>query len=233
MNLLMNRTSILLALTFVAVSVSAVDRREGGYAGTTNQGHDEVVYNFLKHFNYDQYYYAYKHQWTWNNNNRVDAMDIAVFGGHGNQWLIAGLDGSVDLTTAGSDPVAKNYGDWNAEFVAFESCDVVPSPLEVTDWYTNWRKPGGIFSKGLHQAVGFRTVSWQSTDQKITDYFGAKVVSGAPIWQSWFDAINAKGCCGERGAAVMHPSAEFDTHAVFVADPVDYSGSNFKIWYQY
>lgn len=229
MKLFTKSISIAFFSTLLTATASAVDHREGGYAGTTNEGHDQVVYNFLKHFNYDQYYYSYKHQWTHNNNNRVDAMDIAVFGGHGNQWLIAGIDGSVDLSTAGNT-AAKGYGSLNAEFVAFESCYVVPSPLEVADWYTKWRQPGGIFN-GLHQALGFRTVSWQSTDQKVTDYFGSRVASGAPIWQSWFDAINAKGCCGERGAAVMHPSTENDTYAVFAPDPTNYD--SFKIWYQY
>lgn len=136
----------------------AVDREEGGYAGTTNEGHDTVVYNFLKHFNYQQYYYAYKHQWTWNNDNRVDAMDFAIFAGHGNKWLIAGIDGNIDLKTAGNTS-DQGYGDLDAEFIAFESCYVVPSPIQESNWYSHWISESDDVFDGLHQALGFHTVS--------------------------------------------------------------------------
>ncbi len=208
-----------------------VDREEGGYAGTTDEGHDTVVYNFLKHFNYQQYYYSYKHQWTWNNDNRVDAMDFAIFAGHGNKWLIAGLDGSVDLKTAGSGS-DKGYGDLDAEFVAFESCYVVPSPIEESNWYSHWTNSNNGVFDGLHQALGFHTVSWQSTDQKVTDYFGSKIANGYGVWESWFDAINAKGRNDEHGSAVMHPSTDGDTYAVYAADPHE-NHTSLRIWYQY
>lgn len=228
------RQAVLLGLTMVAVSSSptlAVDYEEGGYAGTKNEGHDAVVYNFLKHFNYQQYYYSYKHQWTWNNDNRVDAMDFAIFGGHGDKWLIAGLDGSVSLTSAGSSS-DRGYGNLDAEFVAFESCYVIPSPIEVIDWYSNWTSESDDVFDGLHQAVGFHTVSWQSTDQKVTDYFGARVASNYAVWESWFDAINAKGTSDEHGSAVMHPTADGDRYGSFVADPGE-NHTNLRIWYQY
>ncbi|MDZ7924434.1 MAG: DUF6345 domain-containing protein [Marinagarivorans sp.] len=218
----------LVAGMLLASSASALE--EGGYAGTKDEGHDTVAYNFLKHFNYEQYYYSYKHQWTTNNNNRVDAMDIAIFAGHGNRWLIAGLDGSVDLSTAGNNS-HKGYGNLDAEFVAFESCYVVPSPIEVTDWYSNWTKTGGVFD-GLHQAVGFHTVSWQSTDQKVSDYFGSRIQSGYKVWQSWFTAINVKGLSTEHGSAVMHPSAEQDTYYNVATDPAT-NHTSLKLWYQY
>jgi hypothetical protein len=224
------KASVLVLSALLATSVYAVDREEGGYAGTTDEGHDTVVYNFLKHFSYEQYYYSYQHQWSTNNNNRVDAMDFAFFGGHGNRWLIAGLDGNVDLSTAGSSS-HKGYGDLDAEFVAFESCYVVTSPIEVSDWYTGWTQAGGIFD-GLHQAVGFHTVSYQSTDQNVSDYFGSKMASGYAVWQSWFDAIDAKGRSDEHGSAVMHPSTDGDTYASFVSDP-SASSTSLRIWYQY
>jgi hypothetical protein len=209
----------------------AVDHEEGGYVGTTDEGHDTVVYNFLKHFGYEQYYYSYRHQWTWNNDNRVDAMDFAIFAGHGNRWLIAGLDGNVDLVTAGSSS-ARGYGSLDAEFVAFESCYVVPSPIEVSNWYSNWTSESDDVFDGLHQALGFHTVSWQSTDQDVTDYFGARIANGYGVWESWFAAINAKGRSDEHGSAVMHPTADGDTYASFVADPSE-TDTSLRIWYQY
>lgn len=224
------------ALLGMAVALSsapalAVDMEEGGYAGTTNEGHDTVVYNFLKHFNYQQYYYSYKHQWTWNNDNRVDDMDFAVFAGHGNKWSIAGIDGTVDLAAAGSFS-DRGYGSLDAEFVAFESCYVVPSPIEESDWYSNWTSESDDVFDGVHQILGFHTVSWQSTDQSVTDYFGSRVASNYGVWESWFDAINAKGRNDEHGSAVMHPTADGDSYGNFVADPSE-DHTSLRVWYQY
>jgi hypothetical protein len=211
--------------------VNAVDREEGGYVGHKGQGHDVVVYNFLKHFKWEQYYWGYKHQWSYNNNNRVDAMDFAIFAGHGNRWLIALLDGNLSLTTAGNSS-HKGYGDLDCEFIALETCKAIPSPLEVSDWYSNWTSESDDVFDGLHQAVGFRTNSKQSTDQKITDYFGRRMRNNYGVWESWFDAIDAKGKSSEMGSAVMHPTCDGDTYGNYASDPPETS-TWLRIWYQY
>jgi hypothetical protein len=209
----------------------AVDREEGGYAGTKDEGHDEVVYNFLKHFSYEQYYYARTFQFGDLNDLRVDAMDFAIFAGHGNRWLISTTDGGVDLTTVGSSSDG-GWGDIDAEFIAFQSCYVVPSPIEVSDWWSNWvQEPGGAFDR-LHQALGFRTVSWQSTDEDITDDFGERIRAGHGVWEAWFDAINDEGESDEMGSAVMYPGADGDSYASFVSDPPS-NHQNLRVWYQY
>ena len=223
---------IVVALLGMSIVVAAVDRSEGGYVGRKGEGHDVVVYNFLKHFSYEQYYWAIRIQFTSNNDNRVDAMDFAFFAGHGNQWLIETTDGLQSLTTAGSDPIDWGWGDVNAEFIAFESCKVVPSPLDVTNWWSNWISESDDVFDGLHQALGFRTDSLQSTDQDVSDYFGDRISRGYAVWQAWFDAINKEAMSSEMGAAVMHPSADGDTYASFVSDPPMNHG-NLRIWYQY
>ncbi len=224
----------LLLLSLVAAlptSLTAADRKEGGYAGTTDQGHDEVVYNFLKHFSYEQYYYARTFQFGDLNNQRVDAMDFAIFAGHGNQWFIATTDGGVDLSNVGSS-LNWGWGDTNAKFVAFESCDVVPSPIEVSDWWTNWvREPGGPFD-GVHQVLGFRTLSWQSTDQDITDDFGQLISSNQGVWESWFAAINDRGRSDEMGSAVMYPPADGESYLNF-GPQAPITHQNLRVWYQY
>src|SRR5689334_11116034 len=67
---------------------------EGGYVGQQGQGHPTVVYNFLKHFSYEDYYWDRDWCYDGSNNSFVDNMDIVVFGGHGNQWLIKCEDDS-------------------------------------------------------------------------------------------------------------------------------------------
>ena len=158
-------------------------------------------------------------------------MDIAIFGGHGNKWLIAGEDGvSVDLSTSGSTG-ALGFGDDDLEFVAFESCKVVPSILEEANWYSNWTGSDGIFD-GLHQALGFRTNSYQSTDQAVSNKFGKRIAAGDEVWSCWFDAINSKALAIEYGSAVMPPSCDGDTYFSFAADPPS-SHKSLRLWYQY
>jgi hypothetical protein len=175
--------TLLGSVAVAALPAMAVDREEGSYAGQKGQAMTRSSIIFLKHFNYDQYYWGYQHQWTWNNDARVDAMDFAIFAGHGNgQWLIALLGSSVSLTTAGSGSSA-GYGNVDAEFVAFESCKVVPKPLEQSDWYSNWTSGSDDVFDRLHQALGFRTDSYQSTDERspITSARVANnTVSGSP-----------------------------------------------------
>ncbi len=218
--------------TFVSVPVAmAVDYEEGGYVGQSGQGHDTVVYNFLKHFNYNQYYWAIQSQFTTNNNNRVDAMDFAFFAGHGNRWLIATTNGNVNLTTAGSSSHA-GWGNVDAEFIAFESCSVVPSPLEVSNWWSNWVSESDDVFDGLHQALGFRNSSYQSTDQDVADYFGDRISRNYAVWESWFDAINAEARSIEKGSAVMYPPSDGDRYGNFSADPPAGHG-NLRVWYQH
>jgi len=229
-----------LLLAFVSQNFSA-DHKEGGYVGTSGEGHPTVVYNFLKHFNYEQYYWAEDFQFTSYNNYRVDGMTFSIFAGHGSPWYILCQSNGVDLSSAGSTS-HKGYGDKNCKFVAFESCKVVPSPLEVSDWASNWTNTNGVFD-GVHQILGFRTDSWQSTDQKITNYFGSRIHNGAAVWQAWFSAINKKGkrkwswSCWcyklkEFGSAVMWPPADGDTYSTWCSDPPE-NHTWLKIWYQH
>ena len=221
----------LFTILFAPYRGNGADREEGGYVGGKGTGDDAAVYNFLKHFNYEQYYWGYKHQWSYNNNNRVDAMDFAIFSGHGSRWSIALLDGSLSLTTAGSSS-HKGYGNIDCEFVAFEACQVIPSPLEVSDWYSNWTSESDDVFDRLHQALGFRSDAYFSTDQDVTNYFGWRVRRNYAVWESWFDAIDAEGRSDEMGAAVMHPSCDGDTYGNYASDPPETS-TWLRIWYQY
>ena len=225
------KLSFALALLIGSVAIKAADRQEGGYVGSGGQIAEDCVWNFIKHFNYEQYYLSKDFQFTSYNNNRVDQMDFSFYCGHGNQWYITmSDDAGVDISTAGNTS-AKGWGDNNCEFIAFESCDVIPSPLEITDWWSNWVKPGGVFD-GLHQAVGWRTIAYFAHCREICDDFGGRVHAGYAIWQSWFDAINAESDLDEMGSAVMNPACNMDSHAVFAADP-SASDQSLQIWYQY
>lgn len=208
----------------------AVDRWEGGYVGSKTEGDATTpVWNFIRHFSYEQYYWAETFQFGWYNNERVDKMDFSYFVGHGDRWAIKCQSTWIDLETAGSTS-HDGWGDRNAEFVTLHACQVVASPLEVADWYTPWTNSDGVFD-GVHQVCGFRTNASMSCDQDISNYFGSRIHSGGAVWQSWFDAIWLYGDGTERGAAVMYPPCDGDSYASFAADPPA-NHTWLRIWYQ-
>jgi len=223
--------------------INSFSNEEGGYAGTRDEGHTTVVYNFLKQFSeYEQYYYSTGSQFIENNDNRVDAMDFAIFAGHGNAFFIRAEDGAgINFGSVGNTS-HEGYGDDDLEFLALETCKSVPSPLEGT-WSTPWVQSGGAFD-GLHQVVGFRTDSWQSSDQNISLSFGKKIVACRGVYSAWFDAINEEGLrtdpfwwwedevLREFGSAVMHPDNVNDTYCSMAPDPSKTSGA-LTVWYQH
>lgn len=224
----------LLFLLMVASPIrglDAVDRWEGGYVGSKTEGDATTpVWNFIRHFDYNQYYWAETFQFDSFNNERVDAMDFAYFVGHGSPWNIKCQSTWMDLRSAGSF-AAEGWGDTNSEFVTLHACKVVASPLEVGDWYSAWTRDNGLFD-GVHQVCGFRTNASQSCDQDISNYLGIRMKAGGAVWQSWFDAIWMYGNGSERGAAVMYPACDGDSYASYSLDPpADHSW--LRIWYQY
>jgi uncharacterized protein DUF6345 len=218
-------------MLLLAGTSKAVDRLEGGYIGSGGQIAQDVVWNFIKHFNYEQYYLSQDFEFTSYNNHRVDAMDFSFYCGHGNQWFITMSTGpNVDLTSAGNT-ADKGYGDVNCKFLTMESCDVVPCPIEKADWYTNWRHTGGIFN-GIHQVCGYHTVAYFATCRQICDYYGGCIHAGLAVWQSWFDALNHESTLDERAAAVMDVNCQNDSYAAFAAHPPA-NDQNIMEWYQY
>jgi hypothetical protein len=207
---------------------------EGGYAGNDATA-PTVVYNFLRHFDYEQFYWACGHQFTSQNNNYVDAMDFAYYCGHGAPMAIAyysncsgsGSSTYLDLSAIGSSSDG-GLGDNNLEFIVFHA-PIFPSSAEPTTLHENW---SGIFD-GLHLALGFTTTgSSVYRSSEIADYYGEKMAAGGNyvLW-SWFDAINAVG--SGYGCAIGYPGAENDIYqgTIILDPPADHT--EFCIWYQY
>jgi hypothetical protein len=222
---------ILIAL-LVPILGSMAGNEEGGYVGQRGEGHPTVAYNFLKHFNYEDYYWDRDWCYGSSNNSLVDNMDIVLFAGHGNQWLVGCEDGSTAQFSSIGGTSNKGWGNRDLEFIAFESCKVVPRPCDRSDgnWYSRWTQNNGVMD-GVHQILGFGTDSYQSTDQDVSDYFGDRVSRGYGVWESWFDAINAEARSIEKGSAVMYPPCDGDTYYSFSADPPE-GHTWLRIWYQ-
>jgi hypothetical protein len=208
----------------------------GGYV--YNHGESRFVdnvYNFIKHFAYDQYYWTESYEFTSAEDSYVDAMNLAYYSGHGNHFYIAMGPGSsspqaVDLTTAGS------YGDGEQrlKFIVFQSCEVIPSVPDLSDWWSAW-VPNGIF-QGLHQAIGYRTLSYSGNG--ISDNFGSRAAGGQALWQAWFDAVNDERSWW-RGSdypgyasVVLYPGLDNDTFFSYGPRPPAHHGA-LRTYYQY
>jgi hypothetical protein len=216
-----------------------VDREEGGYVGNDYRA-IPVVWNFIRHFNYNQYFWAHPRMFTYLNNNYVDNMDFAYYCGHGNRWRIWTYWGSVNLATAGYSS-HRGYGNVDLEFIVYHSCLVIPSPLEVYNWWSPWiTEPNDTFD-GLHQSLGFRTVAYVASAPNISNYYGWRIRWNRSVLWSWFQAIWRRGIQSwypwwwpwkprECGSVVLHPSCQNDTYGNFAPDPPQ-NHRNLRIWY--
>lgn len=197
-NYLTKNSKWVLSIAFICIFsfTSFTGNREiGGYVDQAESRFVRNVWNFIKNFKtyqnvgshsykYTQYYWAEPFQFTGNSHDDyVDSVDLAYVAGHGNYHYIQtnqsqGL--GVNLKTV---PAYGDTGD-DLEWLVIESCYTVSSAPEKSNWWSDY---SGMFG-GLHQLVGFHTLSW--SDNGIPNNFAGKLKSNGAIWQSWFDAVN-------------------------------------------
>jgi hypothetical protein len=170
--------------------------REAGLYGSEDLMRD-VVYQFTQHFSAEMLEWTIATDWTDTNNTTpygVDTFDFVYFCGHGAPYTIQMRDfGLVDLRTAGSTN-QSGYGDYALENLVLESCEVVPSPIDIADPYTPWlSEPGGIFD-GLHNLCGFRTSAYISTSYNIANYMGYLTFNNVgTVISNWINAVETYG----------------------------------------
>lgn len=218
-----------LAATIVTISYAY---EEGGYAGTIDKGDVDCVWSFLQHFprsEYEQFLYAKDFQFADRNNEFVDNHDFAIFSGHGrsfeikvwNDYPVSG-DTWVDFTSAGSGN-DYGYGDYDLEYIVFQSCYTVPSHVETSDPTGPWAKNRGHIADGLHQILGFRTQATTAYDQDITYWFGYWVSRTDSAGQgkyyiidSWLWAVREKGDAlhdeYDKASIIFHKDSFYDCY---------------------
>lgn len=221
------RNAFSLVLLSALATTTGHAYEEGGYV--YNHGEDRFVdnvYNFLKHFSYEQYYWANHWQFDSSNNSYADAMDFAYYSGHGNNFYMgmgpgASSPQSVDITTACSTSNG-GWGDNDLEFITFQSCKVIPAPIDRSDWASQWTGPGDCF-QGLHMALGYRTNS--NSGNGISNNYGNRVANGQAVLSAWFAAVNDERAWWKGAdypgyaSAVYYPPLKYDVYPSGAADP--------------
>jgi hypothetical protein len=230
---------------------AAADPREiGGYVDQAESRFVRNVWNFIKNFQSwqpvgahtykeTQYFWAEPFEFNTSHQSFVDKMDLAYVAAHGAGYYIEtnqSTGDGVDLRFSPAYGDLVNGGD--LEFLIIESCNTVVSAPEVANWWTPWTS---IF-QGLHQLVGFRTLS--NSDNGIPNNYAHKLKANGGVWQSWFNAVNEErywifNPTNSDGSpypglasAIMYTSTENDRLGGYAADPAGGSGG-MKTWWQF
>ncbi len=237
----MNRTigrfgrmaAVLLASAMLCmITVSAPAIEEGAYACRNETGAVDECWNFIKHFSYEQYYWAYSWLFTTSGNSYVDNMDTAFFSGHGGNFSITTYENWGDPVNFASGSVS--LGDTDLEILTIDACSVVPSPIERSDWASGW---WSTFHR-LHQILSYRTTGWY--DGRVEDRYAVNLLVGQRYIDAWFNAANSvrSGVYPGMGAVVWaspqgsYPGAHTNTYYNTGGDPPYYLGW-MNITYQY
>jgi hypothetical protein len=251
-----NYRTLVKGLCLISVCMSAVpfanagDREIGGYVDKAESRFVRNVWNFVKNFQSPQtigshkykevqYYYAQPYMFDSLHQSYLDKMDLSYVAGHGNYFYIQtnkALSQGVDLRYVPAYGDLANNGD--LEFLIIESCYTVASAPENANW---WSPYSNMF-RGLHQLVGFHTLS--NSDNGIPNNYAHKLKANGGVWQSWFQAVNEErywifnphNSDGSPypglASAIMYTSTENDRLGSYAADPAG-GTAGMKTWYQH
>jgi hypothetical protein len=238
-------------IVFTASATTAGFREIGGYVDKAEDRFVRNVWNFIKNFQsnqnvgshtwkYTQYYWNKPYFFSGASHvNYADKMDLVYTAGHGSGYYLEtnkSISEGINFTSASPLGDLGNNGD--LEFLIIESCNtVVPYPDD-----NNYKNIWKTIFQGLHQLVGFRTLS--VSDNGIPNNYAGKLKGNQGIWQAWFDAVN-----DERywifnptlsdgapypgfASAVVYSSTENDRLGSYAGtDPSGKTGM--KSWWQY
>lgn len=228
------------------------DREIGGYVDRAEDRFVRNVWNFIKNFQgwqnvgfhrYQevQYFWGEPFEFDSNHQEFVDRMDLAYVAAHGSAYYVEtnqSTSTGVDLRNMPAYGDLPNGGD--LEFLVIESCNTVASAPEAPasgDWWTPWTS---IF-QGLHQLVGFRTLS--NSDNGIPNRYANKLKANGGVWQAWFDAVDEERSFSNfvntdgapypgYASAIMYTTTENDRLGDYAPDPAG-GAANMKTWWQY
>jgi hypothetical protein len=251
-----NQRNLLKGLFVLSCSLASIpfahagDREIGGYVDKAESRFVRNVWNFVKNFQswqtiggnrYKevQYYYSEPFMFDSLHQSYIDKMDLSYVSGHGNQYYIQTNQAAgqgVDLRYVPAYGDLKNNGD--LEFLIIESCSTVASAPEHANWWT----PYSPMFQGLHQLVGFHTLS--NSDNGIPNNYANKLKANGGIWQSWFAAVNEErywifNPTNSDGSpypglasAVMYGSTQNDRLGSYAADPAG-GTAGMVTWWQH
>lgn len=233
----------------LVVPLKAGDRQIGGYVAQAESRFKRNVWNFIKEFQtwknvgghrykYDQYFWAEKFLFEGGSHTSfVDKMDFVFISGHGNFyiWQPVKYPSSqiTDFRTVPAYGDLANNGD--LEFLVIESCNTVTPFPDDSNYRNSWRN----MFQGLHQLVGFRSLS--VSDNGIPNRYAKKLKSNQGVWQAWFDSVNDERSWWHSdlsdgapypgfASAVVYSSTDNDKLGNYSADPAGGTSGMYSWW---
>jgi hypothetical protein len=133
-----------------------------------------------------QYYWAYPRLYENENRSFVDSVHVTLTEGHGNWWLFTTEGDDTDVVRLADIPADGYGGAFDLGTLAhwvIHSCSVIPAPIDTPASFDVW---WDIF-RGLHSAVGYRTVMW--INDRVTWRYGFFAGLGAPMVSNWLSTV--------------------------------------------
>lgn len=231
-------TAALVLLFSVGLKNASANNYIGAYPGPDASWTETDTRYFLQAFDghgyYDQWYWSDNAFYNSQNNSYVDWEDFAYYAGHGNQYYISNISGgNTDLSIAGNTSNG-GWGDGYLKYIVFDSCMVVPSPIErPNDWWVGWTNAAGGVYDGVLQILGYRTERYIAT--KASKPFGKKVQSGGYVFYSWLDAVSESTTHPnglDYAAIAWCPGSNYDVYPTSMSQKCS-GGTNILLTYQY
>ncbi|MGB3182381.1 MAG: DUF6345 domain-containing protein [Cyclobacteriaceae bacterium] len=239
----------LFLITLMAFPIKAGNREIGGYVAQAESRFVRNVWNFVKEFQSwkpigshqyktAQYYWAEKYLFEGASHaNYVDKMDLVFISGHGNFYIWQPVKNPSKITDYRNVPAYGDLGNGgDLEFFIIESCNTVTVSPDDANYRNAWKD----MFQGLHQLVGFHTLS--VSDNGIPNRYAKKLKNNQGVWQAWFSAVNAERSWWHSdlsdgsaypgyASAVVYNTTDNDKLGSYGPDPSGTSGM--YSWWQY
>jgi hypothetical protein len=241
---------VLFLITVSGIGLNGADRDIGGYVDQAERRFVRNVWNFIKEFDnwktigshrykYDQYYWAEKFLFEGTSHaSYVDKMDVVFISGHGNSYIWQCVQSPSQIVDFRNVP---GYGDLSTngdlEFLIIESCSTVTPYPDDNNYRNSWKN----MFQGLHQLVGFRTLS--VSDNGIPNNYAKKLKANQGVWQAWFDAVNEERSWTHSdvssgvpypgfASAIVYSTTDNDRLGAYSNDPAGGTSGMYS-WWQY
>ena len=147
---------------------------------------------------FTQYYYASQALFLSAANSYVNSVDFNVTEVHGDWWLFSTLNNNANFVYlsqigSGGNPGYGGYGSsGKMAHWLLHSCEVIPSMFDENIATGNSQNAFNVWwniFKGLHQAIGYRTVMFIADGAGPA--YAADLEQGGDITTSWFNSLNS------------------------------------------
>jgi hypothetical protein len=240
----MKKTKIFMVLVLMfCVTVAVHATRFGGLYGTDSGNTQPPVAAFLNTVdNYAGHTRTgptahYIANWDSSNNatnTGVDDFQFTYTCEHGSPWAILTNNGTCNFNSSGFGGSSNmGWGDDQVNWIVLYSCQVIRSPIEVSDWSSVWisQNPYDVMD-GVHMILGFRTNAYVSPAVSVSTHYADYICTGGQVLLKYFHAVWYYSYCSsssnDKACAVFDPNSQNDTLTSYSSDPPN---TSLYVWY--